>query len=177
MKLPLAYYGDAILRKKTSPVDKIDDEIRQLIENMIETMEENDGCGLAAPQVHHSLSLFITQIPVFLEDDKSEPGILKVFINPKIVSYSQETWACEEGCLSIPKLKGNVVRPLKITIQATNLEGNTFTEEFIGFDAHVIMHENDHINGVLYIDRLSPQEKKRMEPLLKDIKKKYSSSK
>lgn len=177
MKLPLAYYGDSVLRKKTAPVQEIDETIRQLVIDMAETMEAHDGCGLAAPQVHQSLSLFITCIPRYVDEETVLPGKLKVFINPKIVSYSQETWACQEGCLSIPGLKDTVVRPLKVTVQATDLEGNPFIEEFVGFDAHVIMHENDHINGVLYVDRLPSKRKKEIEGILRDIKKKYSKGK
>ncbi|WP_068469189.1 peptide deformylase [Candidatus Protochlamydia phocaeensis] len=177
MKLPLAYFGDSVLRKKTSPVEEIDDTIRQLVADMAETMEANDGCGLAAPQVHQSLSLFITSIPHYVDEDTIVPGELRVFINPKIVAYSQETWTCQEGCLSIPGLREDVSRPLKVTIQATNLDGVTFTEEFVGFDAHVIMHENDHINGVLYVDRLPPRRKKEIESVLREIKKKYSKHK
>ena len=174
MKLPLAYYGDQVLRKKTSPVQEIDEHIRQLVIDMAETMEANDGCGLAAPQVHQSLSLFITCIPRYVDDDTVLPGTLRVFINPKIVSYSPETWPCQEGCLSIPGIRETVIRPLKVTVQATDMEGRLFIEEFIGFDAHVIMHENDHINGVLYIERLPPQRKKELEAHLKKIKKQYS---
>lgn len=140
-------------------------------------MEANNGCGLAAPQVRQSLSLFITCIPRYIDEDTVLPGELRVFINPKIVAYSQEVWPCQEGCLSIPGLRETVVRPLKVTIQATNLEGQTFEEEFVGFDAHVIMHENDHINGVLYIDRLPPRRKKEIESYLKEIKRKYSKIK
>ncbi|CUI16584.1 polypeptide deformylase [Candidatus Protochlamydia naegleriophila] len=176
MKLPLAYFGDPVLRKKTAPVEDINDTIRQLIIDMTETMEANDGCGLAAPQVHQSLALFITCIPRYVDDDTVLPGKLKVFINPKIVAYSPETWECQEGCLSIPGIRETVSRPLKVTIQATDLEGNPFIEEFVGFDAHVVMHENDHINGVLYIDRLPPRRKKELEQHLKAIKKKYSKN-
>jgi peptide deformylase len=177
MILPLAYYGDSVLRKKTSPVVNIDETIHQLVKDMAATMEANNGCGLAAPQVHQSLSLFITCIPRYVDEDTVLPGELRVFINPKIISYSPEVWSCPEGCLSIPGLRETVVRPLKVIIQATNLEGQIFEEEFIGFDAHVMMHENDHINGVLYIDRLPPKRKKEIEPYLKEIKKKYSQSK
>lgn len=174
MKLALAYYGDVILRKKTAPVVNIDHSIHQLIKDMAETMEANDGCGLAAPQVHHSLSLFITCIPRYVDEKTVLPGELRIFINPKIIAYSQEVWPCQEACLSIPGLRETVVRPLKITLQATNLEGKIFEEEFQGYDAHVIMHENDHINGVLYIDRLPPRRKKEIEHYLREIKKKYS---
>ena len=124
MKLPIAYYGDPVLRKKTAPVEAIDESIRQLVRDMAETMEANDGCGLAAPQVNLSISLFITCIPRYVDEDTVLPGELRVFINPKIISYSQEVWPCREGCLSIPGLRETVVRPFKVTIQATNLEGN-----------------------------------------------------
>lgn len=174
MKLPLAYYGHPILRKKAQPITDINDTIRQLVDDMTETMEFNHGCGLAAPQVHQSVALFITSIPHYAEDDTVIPGKLRVFINPKIISYSAEEWTCEEGCLSIPDLRGEVTRPFKITIQATNLNGEVFTEEFEEFDAHVMMHENDHLNGVLYTDRLPPKQKKEIENYLRTLKKKYN---
>lgn len=175
MKLPLAYYGDPVLRKKAKPVEAINDEIRQLVQDMAETMEANDGCGLAAPQVHRSLSLFITCIPRYVDEETVLPGELRVFINPKIIAYSEETWPCKEGCLSIPGLRDTVVRPFEVTVQATNLEGERFEEEFVEFDAHVMMHENDHLNGVLYVDRVPPQRKKEIEGFLREIKKKYSN--
>jgi len=177
MKLPLAYYGDSILRKKTVRVDEINDEIRQFVSDMYETMMANDGCGLAANQVHSDRAIFVTCIPTYLEDETMVPGEFRVFINPKIISYSEEVWACSEACLSIPKLSETVVRPFKITIEATDLEGNRFTEEFEEFPAHVMMHENDHINGVLFIDRLPPKKKKEIDPYLRNIKKQFSSSK
>lgn len=174
MKLPLAYYGDSVLRKKTTPIQEIDDKIRQLVHDMEETMEANNGCGLAAPQIHQSISLFVTKIPRYIDEKTVLPGEFRVFINPKIVSYSPEVWCLDEACLSLPHLRGDVIRPVKVTFQATDLEGNTFVEEFVGFDARCMMHENDHLNGVLYIDRLSPKGKKEMEPLLREVKKKYS---
>lgn len=174
MKLPLAYYGDSVLRKKGTPIQHIDETIHQLVRDMVETMEANDGCGLAAPQVHQSLALFITCIPRYVDDETVSPGELRVFINPKILSYSEEVWPCEEGCLSIPGLRETVVRPMQVTIEATDLEGKIFQETFVEFDAHVIMHENDHINGVLYIDRLPPRRKKDIESHLRQIKKKHS---
>jgi len=175
MILPLAYYGNPVLRKKTAPVGEIDESIHQLVKDMAETMEANEGCGLAAPQVGLSISLFITCIPRYVDEETVLPGELRVFINPKILSYSEEVWPCMEGCLSIPGLRETVVRPYKVVIQATNLDAEEFTEEFSEFDAHVVMHENDHINGVLYIDRLLPNKKKELANFLRDLKKKYAS--
>lgn len=174
MKLPLAYYGNPILRKKGVPVEKIDETIRQLVHDMDETREANNGCGLAAPQVHQSLALFITNVAHYNEDGIVIPGKLRVFINPKILSYSKELWPCEQGCLSIPGIHGEVIRPAKVTIEATNLEGERFTEEFSYLEAQTVMHENDHINGVLFIDRLPQKERKELEKYLRDIKKKYT---
>ena len=177
MKLPLAYYGDPILRKKGIPVEEINDEIRQLVADMIETMHANNGLGLAAHQVHRAINLFITEAAVPNPDPNAEekwlPGQLRVFINPKILSYTDEEWECGEGCLSIPKVYGDVSRPIRIRVQATDLDGNIFEEEFTALEAHAIMHENDHINGVLFIDRIRGKARKEMDPLLRDIKNKY----
>lgn len=176
MKLPLAYYGDPVLRRKTTPIEKIDDSIRQLVADMDETREAHNGVGLAAPQVHKSISLFITCVPRYdKEKDEVIPGVLKVFINPKIIDYSQELWGLDQGCLSIPGVYGKVYRPAKVTIEATDLEGKTFVETYAYYDAQAAMHENDHINGVLFIDRLTLKERKDFETKLREIKKKYHS--
>ncbi len=175
MKLPLVYYGDPILRKKAEKIGEIDETIKHLVRDMIETMNNHDGCGLAAPQVNVSLALFITCIPQYHDDDSVTPGQLKVFINPKLVGFSQEVWSCDEACLSIPGIEEEVERSYKVTIQATDLEGKIFTEEFTEFDAHVILHEYDHILGVLFIDRIAPKRKKLLEAKLKAIKKKHQA--
>lgn len=176
MKLPLAYYGNPILRKKCEPVTEITAEICKLIDDMIETMLSHDGYGLAAPQVKHSKSIFLTHTPTQTGPDEWVPGKIRVFINPKILSYSEELSFRGEGCLSIPNLYGNVARPLKITVEARDRDGTIFKEEFSGIAARAIMHENDHINGVLFIDRIHGKERKELEPTLREIKKKYSNS-
>ncbi len=173
MKLPLAYYGDPVLRKKTTRINAINDELRQLVADMIETMHAANGIGIAAPQVHHSLSLFIICVPTEGPDDTWIPGKLYVFLNPKIISVSEELWEHVEGCLSIPKLYGKVTRPLKVKVEYTDLEGNRLTEDFSGLEGSAVMHENDHINGVLFIDRMKGKERQEIEPLLREIKKKY----
>lgn len=167
--LPLAYYGDPILRRKADPVE-ISDDIRKLVEEMIETVEVYDGGGLAAPQVHHSIRLFIVCDPEGEERDKFEPGEIKVFINPTISSPSAETSRAPEGCLSIPTISAEVERPNAITIEYTDLEGNTHTERFSGWEARVIQHEYDHIEGVLYIDRIDESERAELEPFLSNLK-------
>lgn len=173
MKLPLAYYGDPILRKKCEPIGEITDEIRQLVSDMVETMEANNGIGLAAPQVSRLLRLFIMCIPSEDEEGNTVPGVLRVFINPEIVEYSDEESACSEGCLSIPKLYGEVSRPHRVRVRAMDLEGNIFEDEFEALDSHCVLHENDHINGVLFIDRIHGKERKEMEGKLREIKKTF----
>lgn len=176
MKLPLAYYGNPILRKKALQVKEITAEIRQLVSDMIETMDAEKGIGIAAPQVHQSLAIFITRAPVKQEDDTWVDGpLVRVYINPKIVGYSSELEADSEGCLSIPKLHGEVVRPLKISLQATDLEGNTFVEDHQDLNARIIMHENDHLNGVLFIDRMHGKERKELESKLQKIKQQFKN--
>ncbi len=176
MKLPIAYYGDPILRKKGARVEEINDEIRQLVADMIETMDDKDGIGLAAPQVHRSLALFITRAPIppKAEDEEWTSAPLRVFINPKISDPTPEGWETSEGCLSIPGVYAPVTRPWKVKVEATNLEGERFEEEFSGYEARVIMHENDHINGVLFIDRVLGRLRQELDPKLREIKKRYS---
>lgn len=177
MQLPLAYYGNPILRKKCQKVDEINDRIRQLVQDMEETMSIHDGIGLAAPQVHENLALFIINIPKQIEPDRWIPGQTRIFINPKIIEHSEEEWLRGEGCLSIPEIYGSVSRPLHIKVEATNIDGQRFIEDFSDLTARAIMHENDHINGVLFIDRIKGKERTEMEPALKAIKKKYAAPK
>lgn len=176
MKLPIAYYGNPILRKKCQPVQEITPEIKEFIADMIETMHAQNGIGLAAPQVHRSISIFITEAPVLNEKQEWQNGVLRVFINPKILEVSREEWTCSEGCLSIPKLYCDISRPLRVRVQATNLEGELFEGEYFGLEAHAVLHENDHINGVLFIDRIHGKKRKEMEPILKLIKKQYAEN-
>lgn len=175
MKLHLAYYGNPILRKKCERVAEITPEIRQFVMNMEETMMAHDGIGLAAPQVKRSLAIFITCTPIGTtdEDPHGQPGELRVFINPKILEYSDEEWIRGEGCLSIPGIYGSVIRPLRIKVEAMDLDGKIFVKEFSGLEARAIMHENDHINGVLFIDRVRGRERQDMDQPLKDLKKKF----
>ena len=177
MKLPLAYYGNPILRKKGKFVSEIDNTIKQLVADMIETMEESDGIGIAAPQVHQSLAIFITQTPIPAPDDKWDKGETKIFINPKILSRGDEEFISSEGCLSIPKVYGDISRPWKISVEYTDLNGVRQVEEFEGLAARIFMHENDHINGTLFIDRMDSQSRQEIESQLKEIKKKFSQNK
>lgn len=169
--LPIAYYGEPILTKKADPVTEITSDIKRLVEEMIETMDACDGIGLAAPQIHHSIQLFVIRTPIETESNKLEMGEVKVFINPKLSLPSKEVWSASEGCLSIPTIRSLVERPKEITVEYTSLDGELMTYRASGWEARVIMHENDHIEGVLFIDRLSDEEKKKLAPILESLEK------
>lgn len=168
--LPLAYYGEPILREKAPPLTDITDEIRFLVEQMIETMEAFSGIGLAAPQIHQSQRIFITKAPIEGPGGKLSAGNIEVFINPVLSSPSSSTCDIEEGCLSIPTIRSMVRRPKEINIEYTNLEGELVKRRLIEWEARTAMHENDHINGVLFFDRLSPKEKKLLDSRLESLK-------
>ena len=174
MKLKLAHYGNPILRKRCKPIGEITEEIRELAESMMAVLEEWKGIGLAAPQVGHAIRLFVASSYVELPEGKWGIVPPKVYINPELTLHSDEVIEDNEGCLSIPGIRGNVVRPLRVRVQALDLNGDTFTEDLEGYNARIRMHENDHINGVLFIDRLQPALRKELEPELRAIKKKYN---
>lgn len=144
MILDVVTLPSELLRQKSLPVDEVNDEIRTLIENMYETMYETKGVGLAAVQVGKLLRLFV------LDDQE---GHKMAFINPQIISTSNETCTLDEGCLSIPTIYEGITRPSKVTVQAINENGKPFTVEANGFFARIIQHEYDHLDGILYIDR------------------------
>jgi len=146
--------GNETLRVKAVPVEEINDEIRALAVEMFDTMEKSDGVGLAAPQIGKSIRMFVL---------KADDGIKRVFINPQIIETSQELCSYEEGCLSVPKYYEDVVRPERITVQARNENGRRFNLEADGFLARVIQHEYDHLDGVLFIDRIDPAKKAKIE--------------
>lgn len=145
--------GEELLRQKSEPVTEINDEIRQLTSEMFKIMELSKGAGLAAPQVGILKRLF-----VLIADDE----VPRVFINPQIIATSSQMCDYEEGCLSIPNVWENISRPEKVTVQALNEYGKPFTLEADGLLARIIQHENDHLDGILYIDRGDPDFKQRI---------------
>jgi len=174
MILEMAYYVDPILRKKTHPVKEITDEFRQFVADMIDTLHSHKtGVGLAAPQVHSSHAIFVTKVPLPGPDNTLIPGPIRIFINPKIIEVSHNTCIYQEGCLSIPTIYEDVERPIEVTIEALDLDGNRFVEKFTGYDARVVLHENDHVNGVLFIDRIRGKKRQELDQALREVKKKY----
>lgn len=148
--MKVLYLGEESLRRPSKAVEQIDTELRELIRNMFITMEEDKGIGLAAPQVGENIRLFIVKI-----DD----GIERVFINPQIIATSEQQCSYEEGCLSIPNIYASVIRPEAITIQYKDMNGRRKTMQASGLLARVIQHEYDHLEGILFIDRLSEKER------------------
>jgi len=175
MLLDLRYYDDPILREKCEEIGEITAEIKQLAQDMIETMMlDNRGSGLAAPQVGHTSRIFVTAMTTVNEDDEVVYERPYVFINPILSDPSEETVAHQEGCLSIPKLFVYVNRPKEITCEYTDVDGKRHKERFEGWFARAIMHENDHLNGVLHIDRTTRRERNEIQGDLRRIKKKFA---
>ena len=154
----MAYYGDPVLRRKADNVKEGSIDLKKLVDEMVATMDACDGIGLAAPQVHHSIRLFMIRTPNEKSQDEVEFGEVKVFINAEILSFGEEKWITEEGCLSIPGIRASVSRPKVIRMRYNDLDGTLHEEEFSGWKARVIQHEYDHIEGILFTDRLEGKE-------------------
>lgn len=174
--LPLAYYGAPVLTEVAKPIAEITPEIKKLVEEMITTMYASPGMGLAAPQVHQSLRLFIAQPPIEVAPGKFENGELEVFINAQVSDPSSDTWENEEGCLSIPTIRASVSRPKEITIEYTNLKGEQINKRVSGWEARVILHEYDHIEGILFTQRLSKKERQLLDLRLRQLKKRIQDA-
>jgi peptide deformylase len=151
--LDIVTLGDDRLKRHSIVVPDFDGEIQSLVEQMFETMYANKGIGLAAVQVGKLVRLFITHVP------NDGP---RVFINPEMVETSVGQGTFEEGCLSIPDVNADVVRPAHVKLQAWNLRGRPFSVDADDLLARVIQHELDHLNGVLFIDRLDPKKRERL---------------
>jgi len=154
MIYPIVVYGSPVLRKVARQVEKDQPDLKQLVADLFETMYVSDGVGLAAPQIGKSLRLFVIDGTAMAEDDATLNGFKKAFINPTIVEETGDIWTFTEGCLSLPKLRGRVVRPAHIEIRALDRRGNKIELELEGYPARVAQHEIDHLDGVLFIDRM-----------------------
>ena len=178
MILPIVAYGDVVLKTMGKPISKDYPNLDTLIENMFETMYNAYGVGLAAPQIGLPIRLFLVDTSPFAEDEdltEDEKAELKdfrrVFINAKIIKEEGDDWAFNEGCLSIPDVREDVYRHPKITMEYVDENFEKHTEEFYGLIARVIQHEYDHIDGILFTDRLSAFKKRLLKGILTNISK------
>lgn len=178
MILPIVAYGDPVLRKVSKDIDKDYPDLDQLIENMWETMYASHGVGLAAPQIGRAIRLFIIDTEPFSDDEdlseqeRSQLADTKmIFINAKIIEEKGEEWSFNEGCLSIPDIREEVMRQPTVTIEFCDENFEKKTQTFDGILARVIQHEYDHIEGILFTDKLSPLKKRILKGKLSNISK------
>ncbi|MEM1218799.1 MAG: peptide deformylase [Bacteroidota bacterium] len=171
MILPIYAYGQAVLKKEAEDIGPDYPDLAVLIENMWETMYNAHGIGLAAPQIGKGIRLFMVDTLQVMEEDEEEDGIKKVFINAEILEEGGEEWAYEEGCLSIPDIRGDVDRHSQIRIRYQDEQFQEHEEVFTGINARVIQHEYDHIEGILFVDLLKPIRKRRIKRKLEKIRK------
>lgn len=178
MILPIVAYGDPVLKKKAKDIYKDYPKFDVLLENMFETMYNAFGVGLAAPQIGLPIRMFLVDTTPFAEDEglneeeqKELDGFKRVFINAQIVKEEGDEWAFNEGCLSIPDVREDVFRKPKITIEYLDENFETHKESFDGLIARVIQHEYDHIEGILFTDKLSSLKKRLIKGRLTNISK------
>lgn len=179
--LHLVFWDNPWLRKKAEEHTEITPEVQDFVKSLLYKMTKGDlatptsiPIGLAATQVQSTYRIFVV-CPYLGDDSKERWGPPKVFINPKLTEPSDELIIEDEGCLSFPQFYIPIARPYSITVEAQDIEGNPFKERIHGYYARQVMHENDHLNGVLFIDRLSKNLKKRLKGDLEQLKKKCRS--
>jgi len=166
--LKLRYYGDPILRRRAMDVQAFDALLRDLASQMLEAMEREEGVGLAAPQVGLDLRVLVALAMREPGDETAEPMVM---VNPEILERSQESWVYEEGCLSIPGVRGDVTRPERVRVRYQDLEGTEHAIDAEGMFGRILQHEIDHLNGKLFIDYLSTADKLLIKPKLRSIAK------
>ena len=172
MILPIYIYGHPVLRKETQDIDASYPNLKELVDNMYETMYNADGVGLAAPQVGLVDRIFVIDLsPLADEESPQYEGLKKTFINARITSRTGDMVSTEEGCLSIPGINESVPRHDEIEIEYLDENLEPHTETFIGFTARVIQHEYDHIDGILFIDHISAIRKRLIKSKLTNMTK------
>lgn len=160
-RLHILNFPHPVLRQKARPVERFDDDLRRLAERMFDLMHEAEGIGLAAPQVGVSRRLFV------VDAHQGEPPM--VYINPELSEYAEEFEVNEEGCLSLPGIRGEIRRPAAVTIHAQDLEGNRFTRRAADLTARVWQHEFDHLNGVMIIDKMTMRDRLANRRAIRDL--------
>jgi len=179
MILPIVAYGTPVLRKMSEDITPDYPGLEKLIEDMWETMYNSNGVGLAAPQINKAIRLFVMDSEQIFEnqdeDEKGEypdePGYKGVFINAHITKLEGDDWSYNEGCLSIPKVREDVMRPQTVTLEFVDENFKPQTKTFNGITARVILHEYDHIDGKLFIDHIKPLKRTLLKRKLDDITK------
>jgi len=179
MILPIVAYGSPVLRKVAIDIDSDFPGLQDFLSDMWETMYNSSGVGLAAPQVNKSIRIFVmdsAQIFESQDDDEKgkyadEPGYKGVFINPRVISLEGDKWAYNEGCLSIPRIREDIMRNESVTLEFLDEQFVSHTKTFVGLTARVILHEYDHLEGKLFIDHISALKKTLMKRKLDDISK------
>lgn len=176
MLLPIYAYGQPVLKKVAAPIGPDYPDLQELIANMWETMYHAEGVGLAAPQVGQAIRLFVIDTLQIEEDDDKKSkeqegkGFKKVFINAQKVEEDGNPWIYEEGCLSIPRIRGDVERPENIRLRYMDENFVEHEETFTGVNARVVQHEYDHIDGILFTEKLKPLKKRLIQRKLEDIR-------
>lgn len=169
MILPIVAYGHPTLRKVAAEIEPGHPGLDELVENMFETMYSAEGVGLAAPQVNQGIRLFIVDAAPYAEDHPELQGFKKVFVNPRILETEGEEIVFNEGCLSIPKIREDVMRKPKVRMRYQDMQFNPFEETFEGITARIIQHEYDHLEATLFVDRINPLKKMLLKRKLTDI--------
>ena len=170
MILPIYIYGQPVLRKESADIEKDYPNLKELLANMFETMEEANGVGLAAPQIGLNIRVVVIDLDVLSEDFPEYKGFKKGFINPQIIEYDEtNTESLEEGCLSLPGIQEKVTRPTRIHVQYLDEDLNEHDEWVEGYLARVMQHEFDHLDAKMFIDRISPLRKQLIKSKLKAL--------
>jgi peptide deformylase len=173
MLLPIFAYGQPVLKRKAEPITAEYPDLEELIANMWQTMYHADGVGLAAPQIGLSIRLFMIDtldVERKVEKADTDVGMKEVFINAQILEEGEEPWVYEEGCLSIPRVTGDVERPKQVRIRWQDEKFVDHEAVFTGINARVIQHEYDHIEGQLFTEKLKPLKKRLIQRKLEDIR-------
>jgi len=171
MIYPVTVYGDPVLRKKARPIDENFEGFEEFMQNMWETMYFADGVGLAAPQVGKSIRVFVVDASAGADEEPELKDFKKAFINPEIIETSGDKWLMNEGCLSLPEIREDVARPEFVKIRYLDENFEEHVDIFKGYAARIIQHEHDHLEGILFIDYLTPLKKRLLKSKLLNISK------
>jgi peptide deformylase len=171
MIYPITVYGDPVLRKVTTDIEKNYEGLEKLADDMFETMHNAEGVGLAAPQIGLTVRLFVVDLSPLGDDEPLLKDFRRAFVNPYIVEKSGDKVLMDEGCLSIPGLREDVLRYSTIRMKYYDVNWNEYDEVYTGFTARVLQHEYDHLDGIMFVDYCSPLKKRLLKGKLADISK------